>query len=332
MEPILLIVLAIAVFVLALAIKGLIIVKQAEVVIVERLGKYHRTLGSGVNIIWPFIDRPRKINWRFVQTDVQGRTIVVQKEMDRIDLRETVYDFPRQNVITSDNVGIEINALLYFQITDPIKAVYEISNLPDAIEKLTQTTLRNIIGELTLDETLVSRDTINRKLRAILDEATDKWGVKINRVELQDISPPQDVRLAMEKQMKAERDKRATILEAEGRKRAAILEAEGRREAAIQEADGEKQAQILRAEGQAQAIERVAAAEQAAILRIAEAVRDTRSDPTQYLISIKYIEALREIVSGNRSKVVFMPYEASGVLGAVGAVREILKEQTDRNP
>ncbi|RMD99806.1 MAG: paraslipin, partial [Calditrichaeota bacterium] len=240
MEPFLLIVVAIAVLVLLLAAKGLIIVKQAEVVIVERLGKYHSTLTSGVNIIWPFLDRPRKINWRFVRTDVNGRTIVIQREVDRIDLRETVYDFPRQNVITKDNVGIEINALLYFQITDPIKSVYEISNLPDAIEKLTQTTLRNVIGELDLDQTLVSRDTINRKLRNILDEATDKWGVKINRVELQDITPPEDVRTAMEKQMKAERDKRAAILEAEGRKRAAILEAEGTREAAIRKAEGEK--------------------------------------------------------------------------------------------
>ncbi len=327
MEPALFIVIMIALLVLVLAIKGLIIVKQAEVVIVERLGKYHSTLTSGVNIIWPFIDRPRKINWRYVKTDVNGRTIVIQREVDRIDLRETVYDFPRQNVITRDNVGIEINALLYFQITDPIKAVYEISNLPDAIEKLTQTTLRNIIGELDLDETLVSRDTINRKLRMILDEATDKWGVRINRVELQDISPPEDVRAAMEKQMKAERDRRATILEAEGRKKAAILEAEGVKEAAIRKAEGEKQSQILRAEGQAQAIERVATAEKEAILRVAEAVRQGKADPTQYLISVKYIEALKDIVSGDRSKVVFMPYEATGVLSAVGAVKEILKEQ-----
>ncbi len=327
MEPALFIVIMIALLVLVLAIKGLIIVKQAEVVIVERLGKYHSTLTSGVNIIWPFIDRPRKISWRYVKTDVSGRTIIIQREVDRIDLRETVYDFPRQNVITRDNVGIEINALLYFQITDPIKAVYEISNLPDAIEKLTQTTLRNIIGELDLDETLVSRDTINRKLRMILDEATDKWGVRINRVELQDISPPEDVRAAMEKQMKAERDRRATILEAEGRKKAAILEAEGVKEAAIRKAEGEKQSQILRAEGQAQALERVATAEKEAILRVAEAVREGKADPTQYLISVKYIEALKEIVSGDKSKVVFMPYEATGVLGAVGAVKEILKDQ-----
>ncbi len=329
MEPFLLIVVAIAILVLLLAAKGLIIVKQAEVVIVERLGKYHSTLTSGVNIIWPFLDRPRKINWRFVRTDVNGRTIVIQREVDRIDLRETVYDFPRQNVITKDNVGIEINALLYFQITDPIKSVYEISNLPDAIEKLTQTTLRNVIGELDLDQTLVSRDTINRKLRNILDEATDKWGVKINRVELQDITPPEDVRTAMEKQMKAERDKRAAILEAEGRKRAAILEAEGTREAAIRKAEGEKQSQILRAEGRAQAIERVANAEKSAIFRVAEAVKDSKADPTQYLISVKYIDALKEMVAGDKSKVVFMPFEASGVLGAVGAVRELLQERAN---
>ena len=325
MEPFLSIVVALALVSLAVAFKGLIIVKQAEVVIVERLGKYHATLHSGVNIIWPFVDKPRKIRWRFVKTDVSGRTFIFSQEVNRIDLRETVYDFPRQNVITKDNVGIEINALLYFQVTDPVKAVYEISNLPDAIEKLTQTTLRNVIGELTLDQTLVSRDTINRKLRNILDEATDKWGVKVNRVELQDIAPPDDVRNAMEKQMKAERDKRAAILEAEGLKKAAILEAEGKREAAIQSAEGEKQAQVLRAEGKAQAIERVANAEREAITRVSEAVLGTKADPAQYLISVKYIDAFRDIVRGEHTKVVLMPYEASGVLGAVGAVKELLK-------
>lgn len=326
MEPLILIVILIALFVLVLAFKGLMIVKQAEVVIVERLGKYHATLRSGVNIIWPFIDRPRRIRWRFVRTDVSGRTLIIQQEVERIDLRETVYDFPRQNVITKDNVSIEINALLYFQVTDPIKAVYEISNLPDAIEKLTQTTLRNIIGELTLDETLVSRDTINRKLRVILDEATDKWGVKVNRVELQDINPPEEVRTAMEKQMKAERDKRAAILEAEGLKKSAILEAEGKREAAIREAEGQKEAQILRAEGRAQAIERVANAEGAAILRVGESVRDSKADPAQYLISVKYIDAFREIAQGDQSRVVFLPYEATSVLASVGAVKELLGE------
>src|SRR5690606_30679799 len=183
------------------------------------------------------------------------------REVSRIEMRESVYDFPRQSVITKDNVITEINAMLYFQIVDPIKAVYEISNLPDAIEKLTQTTLRNVVGEMDLDETLSSRDTINSKLRAVLDQATDKWGVKVNRVELQDINPPVTIRDAMEKQMRAERDKRAKILEAEGTKAQLSLEAEGHKVAEINQAEGEKQAQILRAEGEAQARLKVAEAE-----------------------------------------------------------------------
>ena len=168
-------------------------------------------------------------------------------------MRETVYDFPRQNVITKDNVMTEINALLYFQVMDPVKAIYEIENLPLAIEKLTQTTLRNVIGELDLDECLTSRDTINMKLRTILDEASHKWGVKVNRVELQDINPPRDIREAMEKQMRAERDRRAQIIDAEGSKRAAVLQAEGIQQAQITQAEGQKQSQVLEAEGDAQA-------------------------------------------------------------------------------
>ncbi|MGH7496974.1 MAG: SPFH domain-containing protein [bacterium] len=327
MEPLQVFVLALALLIIMLVVRGLRIVQQAEVVIIERLGRYQGTLTSGVNIIWPFVDKPRKISWRFVRQDVGGGPpIVIQQNVERIDLRETVYDFPRQNVITQDNVQIEINALLYFQITDPVKAVYEISNLPDAIEKLTQTTLRNIIGELTLDQTLTSRDTINRKLRLVLDEAADKWGVKVNRVELQDILPPPDIRNAMEKQMRAERDKRATVLDAEGQKQSAILQAEGRRQAQITEAEGSKQAEILKADGEAAAIERVANAEAEAIRAVADAVRATKADPTQYLIAMKYIEALREMVQGNGSRVIYMPYEATGILSAVGGIRDLLKQ------
>lgn len=326
MEPLQIFVLALALLIVMLVLRGLRIVQQAEVVIIERLGRYHDTLTSGVNIIWPFVDKPRKISWRYVRQDLSGAATMVQQNVERIDMRETVYDFPRQNVITQDNVQIEINALLYFQITDPVKAVYEISNLPDAIEKLTQTTLRNIIGELTLDQTLTSRDTINRKLRLVLDEAADKWGVKVNRVELQDILPPPDIRNAMEKQMRAERDKRAMVLEAEGQKQSAILQAEGRRQAQITEAEGEKQAEVLRAEGEAAAIQRVADAEAEAIRAVADAVRAGKADPTQYLIAIKYIEALREMVQGNGAKVIYMPYEATGILAAVGGIKELLKQ------
>ena len=238
-----------ALFVIILIASGIKIVQQSQTVIVERLGRYQKTLTSGINIIFPVIDKPRMIFWRFSKTDYEGRIYAVNRLVNRIDLREAVFDFPKQNVITRDNVVTEINAILYYQVTDPVKATYEIANLPEAIEKLTQTTLRNVIGEMDLDQTLTSRDTINSKLRHVLDDASNKWGVKVNRVELQDINPPRDIRDAMEKQMRAERDKRATILEAEGQKASQILAAEGKREAEIKNAEGDKQAQILRAEG-----------------------------------------------------------------------------------
>jgi regulator of protease activity HflC (stomatin/prohibitin superfamily) len=316
---------AVVIFVVAMAIAGFKIVPQAQTVIVERLGRYHRTLASGINIIWPVIDRPRAIEWRYVQHRIEGGQVVIRRMVSKIDLRETVYDFPRQNVITKDNVVTEINALLYFQITDPRRATYEIVNLPDAIEKLTQTTLRNVIGEMDLDETLSSRDTINDKLRAILDQATDKWGVKVNRVELQDINPPADIRDAMEKQMRAERDRRAAILEAEGDKRSRILEAEGRREAQVQEAEGAKQAAILVAEGEAQARLRVAEAESGAIAKITDALTASQGDPGNYMIAVRYIEALKQMVSGKDNKVVYLPYEATGVLSSIGGIREMLE-------
>jgi regulator of protease activity HflC (stomatin/prohibitin superfamily) len=315
--------LAVALFVIIFAIKGFMIIQQSETMVIERLGKYHRTLSSGINILWPIVDKPRQIEWRYTRTDSDGRTYVRKESVKRIDLRETVYDFPRQNVITRDNVVTEINALLYFQIVDPVKAVYEIANLPDAIEKLTQTTLRNVIGELDLDETLTSRDTINSKLRAILDEASDKWGVKINRVELQDINPPPEIRDAMEKQMRAERDRRAAILEAEGSKQAKILEAEGTRASEINEAEGKKQARILVAEGEAQARIRVAEAEAEAIRHITEAITSSGGDPSQYLIAVRYIETLKEMVSGHGNKVVYLPYEASALLGSLGGIRDL---------
>lgn len=317
---------AIALFVIIFAAAGFKIVQQAETMIIERLGRYNRTLPSGINIIWPVIDKPREIIWRYTAEDETGRKIIRFKTRNRIDLRETVYDFPRQNVITKDNVNVEINALLYFQIMDPVRAIYEIENLPDAIEKLTQTTLRNVIGELELDESLSSRDTINSKLRIILDDATNKWGVKINRVELQDINPPQDIKTAMEKQMRAERDRRAAVLEAEGQKRSRILEAEGFRESEINKAEGEKQAEILRAEGLAQARVRVAEAEAKAITLVAEAVKNKESDPVKYLIAVRYIETLSEMVSGKDNKTIYMPFEATGVLSSLGGIKDILSK------
>jgi len=307
--------------------KGIRIVKQSEAMIIERLGKYHRTLDSGINVIIPVIDRPRQINWRYTETGFNGEIISIFKLQDRIDLRENVYDFPKQNVITRDNVVTEINALIYFQIVDPLKSVYEIGNLPNAIEKLTQTTLRNVVGEMDLDQCLSSRDTINAKLRAILDDATNKWGVKVNRVELQDINPPLAIRDAMEKQMRAERTRRATILEAEGEKGSQILTAEGQRESDIQRAEGQKQSAILEAEGQAQARIRVAEAEAEAIRLVSEAVKGYAGDPVQYLIAQKYLETLNQMTSGNETKTVFLPYEASGILSSLGGIKELLKSQ-----
>lgn len=318
---------AIALFVLIFAVSGFKIVQQSEVVIIERLGKYSRTLTSGINIIWPVIDKPRDITWRYVVEGLDEQKYIRFKQRSKIDLRETVYDFPKQNVITKDNVNIQINALLYFQIMDPVKATYEIENLPDAIEKLTQTTLRNVIGELELDESLSSRDTINSKLRSILDEATNKWGVKVNRVELQDIAPPADIMQAMEKQMRAERDRRAAVLEAEGQKRAKILEAEGFKESEIKKAEGEKQSEILIAEGKAQARIMTADAEAEAIKLISKAIVTKSGDPVNYIIATKYIETLREMVSGDNSKTVYIPFEATGVLSSLGGIKDMLNNK-----
>ena len=314
-------------FLIALAVifvaKGVVIVQQAEVVIVERLGKFDRVLESGFNFIIPVIEAPRAIDWKVTQKGFDGATYSIVQKRTRIDLREAVYDFPRQNVITKDNASISINALLYFQIVDPKSAVYEIQNLPEAIEKLTQTNLRNLVGQLDLDESLVSRDKINHELRAILDDATNKWGVKVNRVELQDIIPPSDIQTAMEKQMKAERDRRAAILEAEGLKKSAVLKAEGEKEAAINRAEGEKQANILRAEGIAQARILEADGEKEAIQRIINALAD-KGQPDKYLIAMKYLETMKTITSGQNNKVVYMPYEATGILSSVDGIKQML--------
>ena len=307
------------------AASGLTIVQQAETMVIERLGRFYRLLDSGINLIVPLIDKPREISWRYLIVGPDGRQHVKVRRLKRIDLRETVYDFPRQNVITRDNVVIEINALLYFQVTDPVKAVYEVANLPDAIEKLTQTTLRNVIGEMDLDETLSSRDKINSTLRVILDEATDKWGVKVNRVELQDINPPEDIRNAMEKQMRAERDRRAQILTAEGTKRAQILESEGIKESQINRAEGEKQAQILVAEAQSEARLKTARAEAEALEMIKNTLSGGRMDPSTYLVAQRYIDALRAM-GDSRAKVVFMPFEASGVMSSIGVIKEMLTD------
>ncbi len=295
---------------------AIIIISQSETKIIERLGKYYATLKPGVNIIIPFIDQPKN-----VITLNRGRYVY----SNTIDLREQVYDFDKQNVITKDNIQMQINALLYFQIVDPFKAVYEINNLPNAIEKLTQTTLRNIIGEMELDQTLTSRDIINSRLRGVLDDATNKWGLKVNRVELQDIIPPQSVLQAMEKQMQAERDKRATILNSEGTKQSQILKSEGEKTAIINRAEADKQQAILRAEGEAQARIRKAEAEAIAIEKVAEAVGKT-TNPANYLLAQRYIQMMQQLASGNQNKTVFLPYEATNVMGSLAGIKELFKD------
>ena len=306
----------IVVCILLFAKMALVIIPQSETRIIERLGRYHATLKPGVNIIIPFVDRAKDI-----VAMVRGRYVYT----NNIDLREQVYDFPKQNVITKDNVQTEINALLYFQIVDPFKAVYEINNLPNAIEKLTQTTLRNIIGELELDETLTSRDTINTKLRVVLDDATNKWGIKVNRVELQDITPPESVLTAMEKQMQAERNKRATILTSEGKKASDILQSEGEKMATINRAEAEKQQAILKAEGEAQARIRKAEAEAIAIQKITEAVGQSTT-PANYLLAQKYIMMLQQVAEGDKTKTVYLPYEATNLMGSIGGIKDLFKE------
>ena len=288
MDALLIIAIVATIFVIIFVASGFKIIQQAETMVIERLGKYNRTLESGINIIIPVFDKPRSVFWRYIATDVSGVDIVTQRMTKTIDLREQVFDFPRQNVITKDNVTIEIDAMLYFQITDPVKS------------------------------------TINTKLRAILDEATDKWGVKVNRVELQDITPPPEIQKAMEQQMRAERDRRASILEAEGKKKAAILESEGVKESAINMAEGEKKSAILQAEGEAEARIKVATAEKEAIDRITEAISATKGDPANYLIAVRYIETLKEMVSGQNNKVVYLPYEATGVLSSIGGIKDML--------
>ena len=318
------IIIVIALFVVSSILSCIKVVRQAETIVIERFGKFDRILQSGLNIIVPIMDRPRPIFWRNKKTDISGVEYVITTERNIIDMREQVFDFAKQNVITKDNVNIEIDAMLYFQITDVHKAVYEIANLPDAIEKLCKTNLRNVAGKMDLDECLTSRAVINSELSRVMDDATDKWGVKVNRVELKDITPPHDIQQAMEKQMRAERDRRATILEAEGEKRSAILEAEGVRESQIKRAEGQKQSAILRAEGEAEARIKVADAEKDAIALLAQSLAGTKADPAQYLIAVRYLESLKDMTSGKDNKVVYVPYEATGIIGSLGGIKDLL--------
>ena len=290
-----------ALFVMIVAALGIRIVSPYEKGVIERLGRYIRTANPGLTIIVPFIDKIRKV-----------------------DMREQVVDVPPQEVITKDNVVVTVDAIVFYEATDPVKLVYNVANFFMAATKLAQTSLRNVIGEMELDEALTSREVINNKLREVLDDATDKWGVRVVRVELKRIDPPADVTQAMHRQMKAEREKRANILEAEGFRQAKILEAEG-----------QKQSQILHAEGEAQAVRRVADAQRfkleieaqgqaVAVQRVFDAIK--AAEPDDKLIAIRYLDTLQKMADGQSTKI-YLPYEATGVLGALGGIGELFQDK-----
>src|SRR5687767_15667337 len=276
-----------------LATSSFKIVGQAEVMVIERLGRFHRLARSGFNILIPFVERPKSIDVRYFEADVTGVKKITAGSTARIDLREQVLNFPSQPVITKDNVTIDIDAVLYYRVADPQKATYAVQNLPYALETLTRTTLRNIVGEIELDQTLASRDQINQRMRETIEEASIGWGVDVTRVELQSIEPPRDIQQAMELQMRAERERRAAVTNAEAGKRAAILEAEGVRESQVRRAEGERDASILRAQGLAEARLAMAEAEAEAIRRITSALPE--GEASMYLLGLKYLEALPQI-------------------------------------
>ena len=290
------------VLILVLLFNSIKIVREAEVYIIERLGKFHKIADAGLTIIIPFIDKVRSV----------------------VSLKEQTMDIPPQGVITKDNVTIKIDTVVFYQITDPAKAVYEIQSLKKGIEYLAITTIRDIVGKITLDSTFSSRDLINNQLRQLLDEATYKWGCKVNRVEIQDINPPEDIRDAMEKQMNAERNKRAAILQAEGEKQAAITIAEGKKEAAILEAEAERESRIRKAAGEATAIKSIADAKAEEIRKVYDSIK--KSNPDDKLVQLKSLEALEEIAKGEANKV-FIPFEATNALSGLGAMHEVVKEE-----
>ena len=299
------------IIVLVVAFASIKVVRQSEVRIIERLGKYHNTAEAGLNFILPFVDKIRAV----------------------VSLKQQTMDVTPQSVITKDNVTITIDTVVFYQITDPVKAVYEIESLQKGIAYIAITTIRDIVGKMDLDSTFSSRDSINNQLRQTLDEATDRWGCKVDRVEIKDIKPPTDIRDAMEKQMNAERNKRAIILEAEGKrqaditlaegkKQATILDAEAERESSIRRAQGVRESKILEAEGNAEAIKKVADAKAQEITQVYSAIMSTK--PDDKLIAIKSLEALEKVADGKSNKV-FIPFDTTKSLGALGALTEIVK-------
>ncbi|MDR1928755.1 MAG: SPFH/Band 7/PHB domain protein [Endomicrobium sp.] len=290
---------AMLIFVVVFIANSIKIVRQYEKGIIETLGKYTSTKNSGANIIIPMFQK-----------------------ILRVDMRERVIDVPPQSVITKDNVSVVVDAIIYFQVTDPVKVIYNIENFALAALKLAQTNLRNVIGDMELDSTLTSREKINTQLRVVMDEATDKWGVKVTRVEIQKIDPPKDITDAMSKQMKAEREKRANILEAEGLRQAAILKAEGAKQAVILDAEAINEKQVLEATGEAEAIKKVAEAEKYKIEVIYNAIHDGK--PTSDLIAIKYLEALEKVANGQATKI-FLPLDTVGITSAIGGIAELFR-------
>ena len=291
------VILAIIVIAFIVVITNISVVQQSRAYVIERLGAFHSVWGVGMHFKVPFIDRIAR----------------------RVSLKEQVLDYPPQPVITKDNVTMQIYTVVYFQITDPKLYAYGVEQPMAAMETLTATTLRNIIGDLELDQTLTSRDVVNTKMRSILDEATDPWGIKVNRVELKNILPPQDIQNSMEKQMKAERDRRQAILQAEGQKKSAILIAEGEKESAILRADAEKQAAILKAEGEAEAIRKV----QQALADSLEMLN--KSAPSDQVIKLKSIEAMQKVADGKATKII-SPSEMQGLVGLANGIVEGTKE------
>ena len=296
--------LVLLIIILIIAAMSIKIVKQSEVYIIERLGKFYKVADAGLTIIVPFLDHVRSV----------------------VSLKQQTMDVPPQGVITKDNVTITIDTVVFYQITDPAKAVYEIQSLKKGIEYLAITTIRDIIGKMNLDETFSSRDGINNQLRIVLDEATDRWGCKIDRVEIKDINPPADIRDAMEKEMNAERNKRAMILESEAQRQSAITIAEGKKQAAILEAEADKEARIRRASGEAQAIKEVAEAKAKEIQMVYDAMK--KADPNDKLVQLKSLEALEEVAKGDANKV-FIPFEATSALSSLGAMKEIVTDKKD---
>lgn len=310
------IIIALIIVIVIVSIACVKVINQSTVGIIMRLGKFHKKADTGVHFLIPFLDT---LSYR-------------------IDLKERAEDFPPQPVITKDNVTIQINSIVFFQITDPVRYTFEIANPITAIENLTATTLRNIIGELDLDETLTSRDIINTKMRTILDEATDKWGIKVNRVELKDIVPPKDIQISMEKQMRAERERREAILQAEGEKQSSILRAEGakqsailnaeaKKEAMIREAEGEKASRILRAEGEAESIRQIAQAKAEGEAVVLEKVLSTmkNADIDSNMLALKSMDALEKVANGNATKLV-LPSETVSLLGTFKGIKEIMSD------